>query len=662
VPSNDLTPFQRIFAWRDLFRGAALRAGLWHLASSLLLCAALIDLYLITDLLVHGGELHVAGEKAVELEVLIGLRPPEDAAKPNPADAPAVKQEIIYRDRGILPTVWRDRNKPWGPLTAAVYREVTLLQNDELALETLIALAALLGWFRSMMDSRARMILLRLSLDIATRLRKSIHRQTLRVGTSDLDGKSGQQALELFTTDVERVREGVHVWAARVGRDPLQLALLLTLAISVHPSLAVICLVPIAGCWYIATRTRQKNEEFRRLAEARADHELHVLAEGLQKTRLVRGYGMEAFEQQQFEKFLNRFEENTANTLKVKAWSRRGLRTLIVVCAAVVLLYVGGNILLPPRSLPIASAMLMLLSFAAAVVPLQNLARLLNQHGTAETAAARVHHYLSAIPEVGQAVGAKFLQPLAKMLTFEGVAYTGPDKTPLLHDLNLRIPAGRKVAIVSTDPLESRAVAYLLPRFIEPQQGRILFDGEDISWVTLESLRAECIFVGGRDPFFTGTVRENISCGQPHYSLQDVTEAAKVAHAHNFIQKLPQGYETMIGEHGEQLDVGQSFRLGLARAILRKPALLIIEEPAEPIDEETKTMLDDTYHRIAQNRTVLFIPSRLSTLKRADEIAFIHNGRLAAIGPHPRLVQTAPLYRHWEYLHFNEFRHEFEAE
>lgn len=658
MPSNDLTPFQRIFARRDLLRGPALRALLWHAVSSVLLCIGLVDFFLITDLLVHRGELHVPGEEVAELETLIGLRNPEDV--PAPGVTPGTEQ--IYRDRGILPTVWRDRQRPWGPLIAAAYRQIALVRSDELALETLIAIAALIGWFRSMLDSRARMLLLRLSFDIATRLRKSIHRQTLRVGTSDLDGQSGRQALQLFTSEVERVREGVFLYSTRMGRDPVQIALLLTLAVSVHPSLAITCLVPIAGCWYIAYRTRRKNEDFQRLAESRANHELNVLAEGLQKTRLVRGYGMEAFEQQQFEKYLNRFEENMADALKVKAWSRRGLRTLIAACAAVVLLFIGGNVLLPPQTIPFAAAMLMILCFAALWFPLQTQARLWADHPIAETAATRIHNYLSAIPEVGQAVGAKFLQPLSKMLTFENVSYATADKTQLLSELNLRIPVGRQIALVSTDPLESRAVAYLLPRFIEPQQGRILFDGEDISWVTLESLRAECIFVGGRDPFFTGTVRENISCGQPHYSLQDVTEAAKVAHAHNFIQKLPQGYETVVGEHGEQLDVGQSFRLGLARAILRKPVLLIIEEPAESLDEETKTMLDDTYQRIAQNRTILFIPSRLSTLKKVDEIAFLHHGRLAAIGPHPRLVQTSPLYRHWEYLHFNEFRHEFEAE
>jgi ABC-type multidrug transport system fused ATPase/permease subunit len=199
-------------------------------------------------------------------------------------------------------------------------------------------------------------------------------------------------------------------------------------------------------------------------------------------------------------------------------------------------------------------------------------------------------------------------------------------------------------------------LAYLLPRFIEPQSGRVLFDGEDIAWVTLESLRAESIFVGAGDPFFTGTVRENICCGNNEYPMQDATAAAKQAHANKFILDLPQGYETMLGEHGEQLDVGQGFRLGLARAILRNPALMIVEEPGEALDNDTKTMLDDTYSRMTKGRTTIFLPTRLSTVRRTDLVVLLHKGKVAAIGSHAEVVKSSEAYRHWEYLRYNAFR------
>lgn len=624
----------------------------------MLLLAALLCLYLMTDLLVHGGKLTIPASSQPELTALVG----EDVINESGQPQASAAGEVTYTDKGLLPTVWNSRARFYRPLLVSVYRRLAPLRNDRQALLALVMLAALFGWMRSMEESRARIDLLAVGLDMATRLRRSIHRQTLRLGPSDLEGRSSEQAMQLFTTDVNRVSDGLFVWAQRMGRDPLRLVLMVGLAVAVDPALAVVCLVPIIGCWYLVQRETQRIDQVRQGFDANAAKELRVLAESLDRTRLVRGFGMEAFEQDQFQKYLDRFQQSILSSLKAKAWSRRAVRTLVAGCLAFVLLFVGSKIVLPPPEISFAGGVLMLAALAAAWFPLQNLVKLKREHEAAEQAARQIQNYLNLIPEVGQAVGAKFLQPLSKMITFEAVSYTTPSKHQLLDGLKLKIPAGRQVAIVSTDPLEGLAVAYLLPRFIEPQSGRILIDGEDIAWVTLESLRAETVFVGGKDPFLTGSVRDNLSGGNASLSLQEVTEAAKIAHAHNFIQKLSQGYETVIGEHGETLDAGQSFRLSLARAILRKPALLIIAEPEDPIDEDTKDLLDDAYKRIAPNRTILYLPQRLSTLKRADEIVLIHKGRLNAIGPHSRLVQSSPLYRHWEYIHFNEFRHEFEAE
>jgi ABC-type multidrug transport system fused ATPase/permease subunit len=423
---------------------------------------------------------------------------------------------------------------------------------------------------------------------------------------------------------------------------------------------ALQCLIPLALCWYLLHREQRRSRDAQALASARADSELRLLAESLRKTRLVRGYSMETFEHERFRTHLERFHRNLLSAFERRSWSLWAGRLMVLISAAVVLFLVGIKVLEPPddsQSLSFAGAVLLLSSFACLYLPIEALARLPGELDEAAAASDRIHRYLDQIPEVGQAVGARFLQPLSKSLQFESVTYRLPSHRPLLTGFDLRLDAGKSYALVSFDPLEARAVAYLLPRFIEPHAGRVLFDGEDIAWVTLESLRAEAVYVGGGDPFFTGSVRENISCGNDEYSLPDVTEAAKQAHANKFILNLPQGYETVIGEHGEQLDVGQGFRLGLARAVLRKPALLLIEEPTAPLDDDTKALLDDAYNRIVHDRTVVFLPARLSTVRRADQIVFIHRGKVEAVGAHADLVHSSALYRHWEYLRFNEFRH-----
>jgi ABC-type multidrug transport system fused ATPase/permease subunit len=518
--------------------------------------------------------------------------------------------------------------------------------------------AAVLGMLRSLLLSRARRCVAEATWNVVTGFRRLLHRQRLRLGPGDLEDADGRRVLTLFMHDVDQLRDGVELWLLRVARLPFELAVLAGLAISIDWLVALQCLIPMAGCWYLVQRERERFESSRKLAVAHADSGLRLLAESLQKTRIVRGFGMEGFEHDQFQHHLQRFGRDVLSVNRRERWSRWICHVLVALCAGIVTFLIGSRILESPQGLSVPAALLMLTAFACLHRPLRSLWDLRGDRSEASLAADRIHRYLDRIPEVGQAVGAKFLQPLSKSLRFEAVRYSLPSRKNLLNGLDLQLPAGKAYALVSLDPLEALAAAYLLPRFIEPHAGRVLLDGEDIAWVTLESLRLEAVYVGGTDPFFTGTVGENISCGQNNFSLQQVTEAAKQTHAHNFVLKLPQGYETVLGEHGEQLDTGQGFRLGLARAMLRNPALMIISEPEDPLDSDTKSMLEDTYNRICAGRTVLFLPTRLSTLRLCDQVILLHHGKTEAVGTHAELLKSSPLYRHWDYMHFNEFRHD----
>ena len=657
VARQEPTAFERLFPYSEFFRNGTLAGGLWSAVGTLFLMLMLGILCLTVDLLANRDPVQVSGPDILVIDEWLGIPTQAHVALVESGSITAVQ----YRDRGILPMVWRDRQRVWGPPLRGLYRGVSWLRRDSEALSFLILASAAVALLLIMAESRSRVLHRRVAWELSTRLRRAIHRQTLRLGPSDLEDKSKHVTRELFTVDVDTLRDGVYVWTKRVGRDLVQMTALLLLATSVHPILALQCLIPLAGCWYVAQRERKRADEFRRLSQSYSDREIRMLGESLEKTRLVRGFGMEAFEMEQFQKVLQRFQDTTAQSMSATAWSRRGVRVLVLACVAFSMYLVGNAVLHAPETLPFSLAQLMVVSFAMAWFPLQRLSQLAVEHATTENTAARVQNYLSRIPEVGQAVGAKFLEPLSRRLEFENVSYATEGQPPLLENVSVKIAAGTQVAIVSSSPLESLAFAYLLPRFIEPQAGRLLFDGEDIAWVTLESLRAETIFVGGKDPFLSGTIRENISGGDASYTPQDIADAAKQTHAQHFIMKMPQGLETVIGELGEQLDAGQGFRLSLARAILRKPALLIVEEPDDPLSDDTKDLLDDAYKRIVQGRTVLFLPRRLSTIRRADQIIFLHKGKVSAVGTHAQLIEKSPLYRHWEYINFSEFRHEFEA-
>lgn len=687
--------FHRAFPAREFFRGSARSVAFWSVVNGLLLAILLVLFFLILDLLDHRGKISVYGEQQVQQlqefrTVPAPAKPaepeeptkepapkeesdektteekttpePEPEIKPEPAASQPLPQQLNLTDTGILPSVWWTHSKYHLGLMKTLYQRVPLLQENHSALFTLILAALLLASIRVLIRWHCRQRSLKASHHVSTTLRNMIHRQALRLGPGDLSGKETDQAFHLFIKDVGTVQNGVFEWIYGISRHSITLCILLLVAISIDWRLTLQCIIPLAAAWYFLLQYRKEYATQQARTLVSIDTELSFVAENLRSTRLVRGFGMETAEHEQFQKHLEKYTENLNQLKRVEGWGHRIARGLAVLCSCLVVFLVGYKVLVNPESLPLSAAVLMVGIFAFFYLPVNGLEKLFRVREDASVSASSIYRYLNLIPEVGQAVGAKFLEPLSNSLQFENVSYSLGSNTPLiLNGFDLKIPAGTSTALVSLEKLAPRAVSFLIPRFIEPKSGRVLMDGEDTAWVTLESLRAEAIFVSGNDPYLTGTVKDNIRCGDERYSLQEVIAASKEAHAHQFIQNLPQGYETVLGQHGEDLTTGESFRLGLARALLRKPALMIIEEPEGPLDEDTKTLLEDAYSRIFQNRTILVIPSRIMTLRRVDQVVLIHEGKVESVDSQSNLLKKSALYRHWEYTRFNQFRHSQEA-
>jgi ATP-binding cassette subfamily B protein len=261
-------------------------------------------------------------------------------------------------------------------------------------------------------------------------------------------------------------------------------------------------------------------------------------------------------------------------------------------------------------------------------------------------AAEVLFKYLDRPGDVGQVVGAEFLQPMTKELEFDNVSLKEPGSSRmLLKDVSLAVKAGQQVCLVGGENQEKYALVYLIPRFLDPQSGEIRIDDHNLRWVTLDSLRAQAAVVLQHDLVFHDTVANNIGCGDPAFTRPQIIEAAKMAHAHHFIQKLPHGYDTTIGELGQSLTAAQKFQIALARAILRDPALLIIEEPDGPLDEATRDLLDDTFTRVLRGRTAIFLPKRFATVAACDHVFLLEEGRLVAKGDHKTLWSQNADYR-----------------
>jgi len=317
----------------------------------------------------------------------------------------------------------------------------------------------------------------------------------------------------------------------------------------------------------------------------------------------------------------------------------------ISLMAAVALLYLAGRSVLAGE-FNVAGLVMMAVALVSLMPPIADWFdyRLKNSRG--REAAAAIVEFLGRKGEAPEAPDAEYLPALTTKVEFRGVKLEEPGTgRKLLENVNFTVPAGSRVAIVGTDPVEKRALIELIPRFMDPTAGEIRIEDKNIRWVTHESLRAQVVAVMQNTWMFTDTVVNNIGCGDQQFTMPQIIEAAKLAHAHSFIEQLTHGYETVVGEHGHDLKVGERFRLALARALLRDPSILIIEEPAGSVDEDTLALLDDTLERAAAGRTLIFLANRLSTLQSVDRVFLLKEGRLVASGSHAELWENNEHYR-----------------
>ena len=640
----------RVFPRRFLLRGTALQSLVWTVCGTASLAAVLISAFLLLVLIESQGYVELNSEQAAEFYSLFddSAGVPQEPLEPGWDATPA--------DAGLRAVAWNLRTRPIGGVAAGVCRFSSRVNGTSAAFLTLLTTGFVSSLLALTFFELARRAAVATAAHTGHQLRESLHRHSLRTGTSDLFDRDVSDVLSLFSVDVESVERWIAGLVTRGSQVPLSLGLLVAIGVMIDWSFIIECGIPLLACWLFILRLRNWSGRRIRLEEDRASTEFRLASEGVHRSRLIRGFLLDGFEHVRFERHLSRYESHVAAAQnlnhRVVCWSA----VVGAVTTSVVVYVAAGRVLtLTAYSLSLAEVAFLCGTLSLMAVPLAQLASLLDDRNSARSAIDRVYRFLNSIPEVGQNVGAEFLQPLEKFIEYHDVAYSAGGRN-LLDGVSLKLPATGRTVVVAFDRLEAFAFASLLPRFVDPSRGNITIDGHDVSLATLESLRSEVVWAGGVNCWFTGSVVENIAGGDQRFSLSQVTEAAKRTHAHSFIQKFSQGYETVVGEHGEQLSDSQGFRLSLARAVLRDPAVLIIEEPPEVDTEDEKALLEDACRNASKGRTVILLPARMRTLKAADRIVLLNRGQIEVVGTREALLKTSSLYRHWEYLHFNEFR------
>jgi ATP-binding cassette subfamily B protein len=279
------------------------------------------------------------------------------------------------------------------------------------------------------------------------------------------------------------------------------------------------------------------------------------------------------------------------------------------------------------------------------VMPLRMLGMWIGQAQRATASGERIFEVIDEPEDIVSAVDAGVLPEGRGLVRFEGVTFGYDPERPVLHEVDLELEPGRTVALIGHTGSGKTSLASLVPRFYDVTEGRVTVDGVDVRAVRLDSLRA-AIGVIGQDPFlFSATVRENIAFGRPDATEDEIVAASRAAQAHEFIERLQQGYDTLVGERGITLSGGQRQRVAIARALAIDPRILILDDATASVDATTEARIRLGLREAMKGRTTIIIAHRLSTISLADEIIVLDGGRVAARGTHEALIDESPVYR-----------------
>ncbi|MDX8401703.1 MAG: lipid A export permease/ATP-binding protein MsbA [Mariprofundaceae bacterium] len=473
--------------------------------------------------------------------------------------------------------------------------------------------------------------------------------------------KTGE-LLARISYDVTLVQAAVSTAVTALMRDTISIVFLLAVVFVQDWLLALIALVVFPLVIWPIVRFGRKMRRATTDGQAAMGAMNSLVEETIGGIRVVKAFGMERYEAGRFRRLTGAFLGHQLRAMRVQALSFPIMELLAGFGIAGVLLY--GFL----RVAEVESTPGTLISFLAAVMmlyePVKRLSAANNQVQQGLAAAERIFEVLDEPVVVRDAPDAVPLPPFAGAIRFEGVSLVYPGgERKVLDGIDLEIPKGRVIALVGRSGAGKTSLVNLVPRFIDPTEGRVCIDAHDLRGVTQESLRRQIALVTQEIILFNDTVRNNIAYGLHPDDTDDldarIIAAARAANAHAFIERLPQGYDTMVGERGVILSGGQRQRLSLARALLKDAPILILDEATSALDTESERLVQQAIDRLMQGRTVIVIAHRLSTIRHADTIVVLDGGRIVEQGRHQELLARGGLYAE---LHRMQFAERVEAE
>jgi len=498
-----------------------------------------------------------------------------------------------------------------------------------------------LGAARLVFGGANRYLLFKLGWNVETDMRAIMYEHLTKLSFSYYDRTQSGQVISRANSDIRSVQLLLS-FGPIISVSVLSFVLAFGYMIYVHPLLALVALAPLPGVYWFGVRFRDQVFPLSWVSQARMADLATIVDENVSGTRVVKSFAAEERQIALLGRSAQRIQ--WANTRIVDSRSRWNplIESLPRLGTAMVLLY--GGWLAIQGEVSVGT----LLAFSAYVIMLQLPFRMagfvLMQGQRASAAAQRIYEILDEVPEIADSPGAVDIAHPHGRVDFQDVRFGYNPETPVLDGFSLCIEPGERVALVGRTGSGKSTVARLLDRFYDADGGSVLIDGLDVRDVTLRSLRHTVGLVLDEPFLFSASLHDNIAYGRPGAARSEVVAAARAAQAHIFIQELPDGYDTVVGERGYTLSGGQRQRIAIARTLLANPKVLILDDATSAIDVTVEEAIHQALQVLMADRTTIIIAHRLSTISLAERVVMLADGRVANMGSHAELLATDPRY------------------
>lgn len=488
-----------------------------------------------------------------------------------------------------------------------------------------------------------------IGLHVVRNLRNRLYRHIIFQSLSFFSSEKTGDLTSRVISDTDRIQDAVSKTFTDLVKETFTLVGLVFVIFYIDWRLALISIALFPVVVYPITRFSQRLRRASRRAQENISSLSQILFETISSSRIVQAYRMEDRETARFDEESQKLLQEGLHASRVVSFSSPFMEMLSGVAAVLVMWYGSHQIAKGALTAGDFTAFLTALFFM--YTPVKKLSKANQTIQQAVASYNRIESIFSKNQQIQERSNAVAVGRMSQSLEFRHVAFQY-DKAPVLHEIHFTAAAGEVIAIVGPSGAGKSTLVNLIPRLYDITSGAILLDGQDLREVTLDSLRSQIALVTQEIVLFDDTVAGNIAYGQAGASREQIYEAAGAAYAHDFILELPEGYETHIGERGHRLSGGQRQRIALARAILRNPAILILDEATSELDAESEIAIQKALVNVLKNRTTFIIAHRLSTIRKADKIIVLENGRIQEIGTHEDLLDSRGLYSKFHELQY----------